>query len=201
MRGAASLLLESGDRLDPERHHHMLRIIDESAASMSRLVEDVLLVCHLDAGDLRFQLSPVPARRVVESALAELGRAAGGERVDTRLADPDPTLRADPERAVTVLRALIDNALRVSPEGSAVELEVLPRDEQVRFEVRDRGPGLPAQQVEAAFQRFSRLDNAGGPGLGLYLARELARRMEGEVGVEARPGGGSSFWFRLGRDG
>jgi signal transduction histidine kinase len=203
IRGAASLLLEPGDKLSPERGRQMLQLIENNAASMSELIEDVLLACQLDTGRLELELAPVSARGLAESALAAVRPRAGKRRIQLEVPSGEPRVRADRERAVIVLRALLDNAIRVSPADEAVELAVHEEAGLVRIEVRDRGPGLPAAEAEGAFERFRRLgdDGSRGAGLGLYLARELARCMDGEVGVEARPDGGSLFWFSLNRDG
>lgn len=201
IRGAASLLREAEGKLPPERSDHMLRLIESSGTAMAQLVEDVLLVCHLDAGDLRADLQPVAAGRVAQAALEAVRDRAAGCRLALELPEPEPVARADPDLAVTVLRALLDNAIQASPPGETVELAIASAPGEVRMEVRDRGPGLPPAQTEAAFERFRRLSQAGpGAGLGLYLARGLARHMGGDVGVEPRPDGGSIFWFRLVRD-
>jgi two-component system, OmpR family, sensor histidine kinase KdpD len=202
IRGAASMLLEPGDKLPPERARQMLQLIESNAAAMSELIEDVLLACQLDAGQLELELAPVSARRLAESALAAVRLRAGERPIKLELPSGEPRVRADGERAGIVLRALLDNAIQVSPDGQLVELAVREEAGLVRMEVRDRGPGLPTAEAEEAFERFGRLGEGGrGAGLGLYLARGLARSMGGEVGMEARPDGGSVFWFSLNRDG
>ena len=88
---------------------------------------------------------------------------------------------------------LVENAVKYSPNGGRVELELQQVDGRVRFAVRDRGLGIPASEQERIFEKFFRLDpnlsrGVGGTGLGLYISRELVRRMGGRIRVESEPG-------------
>jgi len=110
------------------------------------------------------------------------------------------TVQADLERAIQALRALITNAIRFSADGSPVRVEVSAGADLVSFVVHDRGPGIASEDRERVFDRLWHQPDAG-PGLGLYLARGLARAMDGDVTLAERPGGGSSVSFSLRRDG
>jgi two-component system sensor histidine kinase VicK len=97
---------------------------------------------------------------------------------------------------------LVDNAIKYSPDGGEIEVALGRDDGIVRFEVRDRGLGIPASQRERVFDKFIRLDpnlqrGIGGTGLGLYISRELVRRMNGRIWVDGRAGGGSIFYVEL----
>jgi signal transduction histidine kinase len=97
-----------------------------------------------------------------------------------------------------VLLNLIDNAVKYSPEGGRVEIELEPRGSGLRIAVRDEGLGIPHGEQQRIFAKFYRLDpqqtrGVGGTGLGLYICRELVRRMEGRVSVSSREGEGSTF--------
>jgi len=103
---------------------------------------------------------------------------------------------------VRALRALVQNADRHTPAGDAVTVTADAEGDVVRLLVLDRGPGIPAAQRERAFERFTRLDpNASGAGLGLFLARGLARGMGGEVSLGDREDGGTAACFTLRRRG
>ena len=109
---------------------------------------------------------------------------------------------ADPDGLRQVLVNLVENAVKYSPDGGRVELELEPGDGRVRFSVRDRGLGIPAAEHERIFEKFYRLDpnlsrGVGGTGLGLYICREIVRRMGGRIRVESEPGRGSTFSFEL----
>ena len=109
---------------------------------------------------------------------------------------------ADPDGLRQVLVNLVENAVKYSPDGGRVELELAPGDARVRFAVRDRGLGIPAAEQQRIFEKFYRLDpnlsrGVGGTGLGLYICREIVRRMGGRIRVESDPGRGSTFSFEL----
>ena len=116
--------------------------------------------------------------------------------------EPGPQVAADPDGLRQVLVNLVENAVKYSPNGGLVELELEPTDGRVRFVVRDRGLGIPASEHERIFEKFFRLDpnlarGVGGTGLGLYISREIVRRMGGRIRVESKPGSGSTFSFDL----
>jgi signal transduction histidine kinase len=101
-----------------------------------------------------------------------------------------------------VLTNLVDNAIKYSPDGGSVDVRVESRDHVVRFSVRDEGLGIPRGEQRRVFDKFYRLDpnltrGVGGTGLGLYISRELVRRMEGSIWVDSREGEGSCFSFEL----
>jgi two-component system, OmpR family, sensor histidine kinase KdpD len=198
VRGAATLLLQALDEIPPDKVRDLLTIIDRRVIEMSDRIEDIIAVCHLDAGDLTVYLEPVKAGVIVR-------RATDPERPWSRpVAAPDVpaglVVEADLERSVQVLRALISNALRYSPPDSPVRLEVESKGGAVEFHVIDAGPGIPSGLREQAFERLSYGDG-GGPGLGLYLARGLAHAMGGEVSASPAPDGGAKLSFRLNQGG
>jgi signal transduction histidine kinase len=103
-----------------------------------------------------------------------------------------------------VLVNLIDNAIKYSPRGGDVVVSTAKSAGAVRVEVRDEGLGIPVAEQEAIFEKFYRHDAhrthvTGGTGLGLYICRELVRRMGGQIGVQSEPGVGSTFYFELPR--
>jgi signal transduction histidine kinase len=158
---------------------------------LSRLSADLLDLSRIDAG--------VPLRRdTVE--LGELSRAVAGEfrdRLeedgrDLRVLVPDPCWAvADPASVARIVRILVDNALKFSPGGEPVEIAVAGGSERASVSVSDRGPGVPAAERETIFERFSRGTAAadGGFGLGLAIARDLARRMGGDIRLDAEEEG------------
>jgi signal transduction histidine kinase len=113
-----------------------------------------------------------------------------------------PFAAGDPDKIRQVLANLVDNAVKYSPDGGRVEVEISGHDGSARFAVRDRGLGIPIDEQSRIFEKFYRLDpnltrGVGGTGLGLYICQELVRRMDGRIWVESRDGGGSTFSFEL----
>ena len=149
---------------------------------LTRLVEDLLLLARADA-DTRGATRPSHVDAAL--LLAELAESRGAARVRVRLADgPAAPVVADPDELRRALQNLLDNAVRHA--RSAVELAAVVTGDRVALVVRDDGPGLPAEERERVFERFTRRDDArsrdvGGTGLGLPIARELVTRAGGTV--------------------
>lgn len=198
VRGAATLLIQGLDEIPREKQVHLLTIIDRRVLQMSDRIEDIIAVCHLDAGDLNVFMEPLPAEAILARSV-DPDHPQGEGPVEVSPPPAGLMVQGDLERATQVLRSLIANAHRFAPEGSPVEVAIEAGD-PLRFAVSDRGRGLQADEITAAFQRLWH-GPGGGPGLGLYLARGLARAMGGDVTYEPRAGGGSTFFFTLKRDG
>jgi len=101
-----------------------------------------------------------------------------------------------------VLANLVENAVKYSPAGGRVQVSLGRHERRVLFAVRDEGLGIPLREQERIFEKFFRLDpnltrGVGGTGLGLYICRELVRRMGGRIWVASRDGEGSTFFFEL----
>jgi len=206
IRGFASVLLRRGDSLSPDKRREALERILERADHLGTLVEDLLLVTRVDQGELTdlVQVRPIVADRVVQAAVSR-ARALDPERQISEHTEPGtPEALADPDRAGQVLDALLDNACRYSPKGSAVTVMVDHEGDDVRIRVLDHGPGIPREQREMVFERFHRLEDpltmrTGGVGLGLFLARQLAEAMHGSLEVSSADSGigETAFVLRL----
>jgi len=138
-------------------------------------------------------------RPLVDSVL-DSTRLRAPEWIDLRLeqnGDPAVAL-ADEDKLRQVLVNLLDNAIKYSPDGGQVEVELAGGAGRVRLTVRDRGLGIPSGEQERIFEKFYRLDPAltrgvGGSGLGLFISRELVARMGGNLTVRSQPGEGAAF--------
>jgi two-component system, OmpR family, sensor kinase len=122
--------------------------------------------------------------------------------VRATVADWVPRIRGDRERLRQVLANLIDNAVKYSPAGDEVDVNVQPEDGVVRVTVADRGPGIPLDQQGFIFEKFGRAEVRGGgskpgTGLGLFIARSIAEAHGGTVDVRSRPGEGAIFILTL----
>jgi len=113
-----------------------------------------------------------------------------------------PQIAADPDKTRQVLANLVDNAVKYSPDGGRVLVELTVAGPRVRFAVRDEGLGVPPTEHRRIFEKFYRLDpdltrGVSGTGLGLYISRELLERMGGRIWVESSGTGGSTFVAEL----
>jgi signal transduction histidine kinase len=113
-----------------------------------------------------------------------------------------PPVAADPDKLRQILTNLIDNAIKYSPDGGRVDVEIARSGGRVRFRVSDEGLGVPPAEQDRIFEKFFRLDpnltrGVGGTGLGLYISRELVTRMNGRIWVVSDGRRGSSFFLEL----
>lgn len=199
IRGASTLLIDDSDALPAASRTQMLGMIDRSATAMSDLIDDLLAAVHLELGDITYALEALDLPALVADAV-EAARYEDPEREVLVSGVDGLRAEADHEHALRVLRSLLVNGIRYSPGTGPVELAAGAAGDRVELSVLDRGPGIPAREREKAFEKFSRLDpNTGGAGLGLFLARGLARGMGGDVTVADREGGGTAVCFTLKR--
>ncbi len=174
-----------------ERSRHIV-------ASMAELVDDLLELSRIEAGTLELAVGPVSLTELAERAIDQVSPIALERGIALRSSLP-PRLRTalgDRRRVGQVLINLLGNALKFTPPEGAVEVAVWFDGAAAILVVRDDGPGIPAENRPQVFERFFRLDahrSVAGTGLGLPIARELARAMGGDLDVASVPGRGSSF--------
>ena len=201
--GAAMTLQRDDVELNDVQEAGMLDVISGESERLARIVNDILLASRLDSGAATVEISRTDAGELARAVLAAAeAHLPPGVELVLSVPDPGPQVAADPDGLRQVLVNLVENAVKYSPDGGLVELQLEPTDGRVRFVVRDRGLGIPASEHERIFEKFFRLDpnlarGVGGTGLGLYISREIVRRMGGRIRVESEPGRGSTFSFEL----
>jgi PAS domain S-box-containing protein len=200
----AAMTLQRGDvELNDAQEAGMLEVIAGESERLARIVNDILLASRLDSGAAMVEISSTDATDLARGVLAAAEAHLPSDIELVLIApEPPPQVAADPDGLRQVLVNLVENAIKYSPEGGRVELELAQSDGRVRFAVRDAGLGIPASEHERIFEKFFRLDpnlsrGVGGTGLGLYISREIVRRMGGRIRVESEPGSGSTFSFEL----
>jgi two-component system, OmpR family, sensor kinase len=185
------LELLSDEELDDETRREFLATMQTQLERLTRLSTNLLDLSRVDAGQLTVVEEPVDLAYVARTMETELEHmAAGSEHPLEAEVDGSMWAVGDAERVMQIVRALVVNALVHTPAGTPVVLRVGRRDGRVVLAVEDSGPGIPAEHQEAVFERFYRVEGgmASGSGLGLSIARELARLMKGSVRLESRPG-------------
>lgn len=192
---AADLLIDLP--LDEGQRRRQAEIIVRSGKRMQNLIEDLLDLARIEAGALVIRpslekLAPIleEARRLFTDQADERGISLG---VDT--AGTDPQARVDRDRIMQALANLLDNAIRLTPEGGQVVLAAVEGPEFVRVTVTDTGPGIAPELLDRLFDRFSQSDGAhhGGAGLGLAIVSGVAVAHGGEASVTSELGSGTSF--------
>ena len=202
--GMAELILDTN--LD-RNQRDCAETIRDSGKALLTIINDILDFSKIEAGKLEFELIDMDLRDTLQDVghvLALQAHAKGIELtvdIDGRLPD---LIQGDPGRVRQVLLNLGGNAVKFTATGEVqIQLQVLETNAQgtrVRCNVRDTGPGIPADRVSSLFQPFTQVDASssrrfGGTGLGLSIARRLVELMHGEMGVESQIGVGSCFWF------
>jgi signal transduction histidine kinase len=197
IRGYSSMLSEG---MLPERERLVaLSRIAEKAEEMARLISDMLETARLETLGLEMELEPVDLVEVIDDAMEAMRPVVGANHRLVLSAPREPiAVVADRARLTTMLTNLIDNAIKYSPAGGAIEIVGEHDGRVASVLVRDHGIGINAEQAHLLFTRFGRLvtpetSHIRGTGLGLYLARETARLHGGDIAVTPTPGGGSTF--------
>ena len=172
-------------------HHAALE-----ATRIARLAEDLLLLARTDQGAPIVRAVAQPLEPVLREAVAAASVRAGGQvRLDLEV-DPELVAPVDHDRLRQAVDNLIDNALRVAPDGGAIRLRAGSRDGTLEVSVSDSGPGFPPEFLPHAFERFHRADGArarqhGGAGLGLAIVKAIAEGHGGHAEAANRPDGGA----------
>jgi two-component system, OmpR family, phosphate regulon sensor histidine kinase PhoR len=196
--------LEAGAIDDAENNRRFLAIIQKNAARMHRLIDDILELGAIEAGNVKLKPETVRLWPLIEDVVGSLSAAAAGRSVTVRnLVDPDAEVFADPHRLVQMLTNLIENAIKFNRESGTVSVSYRSETRD-RIEVADSGEGIPMHHLDRLFERFYRVDRArskefGGTGLGLAIVKHLAKAHDGEVTVDSRFGEGTRFTIELPR--
>jgi signal transduction histidine kinase len=190
------------EELDEETRREFLDTMSGQVARLQKLSVDLLDLSRLDAGSIELESEPVDLAELARTVLGEFRPALAEHSTGLHVLLPDegPLARCDRERVAQIVRILLDNALRHTPEGTDVTVRADGINGAAEITVADTGPGLPEPARSKAFERFYTGDAARGAGLGLAIARELAERMEGRIVLASRPGS-TAFTLELPSDG
>ena len=171
-----------------------------------RLINDILDIEKIESGNTAFQFGRVAAKRLVEQAIAANRGFAEGFAVSVQLdaASEEAMVRADPDRLMQVITNLLSNAAKFSPPGQEVQVRIGPHADKVRIAVCDHGCGIPEEFKSRIFEKFAQADASdarqkSGTGLGLSIVKQIMIRLNGDVGFEPTPGGGTIFYVDLPR--
>jgi signal transduction histidine kinase len=189
-----------------ERKSEWAATILKAGKHLLQLVDEVLDISRIEAGELSFSVEPVPIARLLEEARELIEPLAEGRSVTVhppRTAEGISYVRADSQRLKQVLINLLSNAVKYNREGGAVEVSVESEgSDRVRIAVKDTGMGIDPDSIEKLFIPFERLDAGAeiqGTGLGLALSQRLVEAMGGTLTVSSAPGQGSTFTVELAR--
>jgi signal transduction histidine kinase len=189
---------------DPDTIQRYLNSIQSDVASLSHLIDDLFELAQLDAGGLTFDTVPVSLGDLISDVLERMRALADRQRVrlDGSVSPQVDPVTLDPQKVERVLTNLIGNAIRHTPPGGQVTIDVQRLDGHVRVSVSDTGEGIAPDDLPHVFERFyrgekSRSRSTGGAGLGLAIAKGIVEAHGGSIEVTSRAGEGSTFTFTL----
>jgi PAS domain S-box-containing protein len=202
--GFAETLLRQDVPFGEEERRTFLGYIASESERLTEIVDQLLNVARLDAGDLQVEIGLIDVGSVVSEVVetAEQSGDLNGHRFEVDLPAEPLAAEADPDKVRQVFNILVENALRYSPDGGTVTVGARLNADRVEVRVEDEGIGIPASERERIFRKFYRAesaarDGAAGTGLGLFIAKELVTAMGGRIWVDSTEGEGSSFSFEL----
>jgi signal transduction histidine kinase len=203
IQGFSQAILD-GAASDPEAQRSAAAVIYSEAGRMERMVDELLDLARLDAGQIILVREPVDLNLLLRGVLDRLSIkiAAKGVKVRSEI-EGLPPIVGDGDRLSQVFTNLLDNAIRHSPENGRIVIVGRKDVNSVVLEVADQGPGIPVELQPRIFERFFRIDKARaggetqGAGLGLAISKELIELHGGKIWVESEAGKGSAFYLRL----
>lgn len=202
---ALAEMLHDDPGMDEAHRQQFLRIIVVETERLSRLVNQVLDMAKIEAGQADWRSTDVDVRQVVALAAESMAETFREQQVQLRLqlAERVPVVRADADRLTQVVLNLLSNAVKYAPRGDGwVELRLRAAADRVVIEVEDNGPGIPADQQDMVFDRFLQVAGdahyrPGGTGLGLPISRRIVEYFGGRLWLHQVPGRGACFVAEL----
>jgi signal transduction histidine kinase len=202
IKGYSTALLEEEVTLNPETEREFLEIIDEECDILQDLIHDLLESSIIDAGLLRLELQPLMLPRLARGVIDEIVHQSENHRFLVDFPKHFPIVDADPNRIAQVLRNLLDNAIKYSPQGGLIVVQGEVGENEVIVSVADQGEGIAPEHLNQLFDKFFRAQsglrlNIAGSGLGLPIAHTIVESHRGRIWAESRLGQGSTFYFTL----
>lgn len=205
IKGYASALLLDDVEWDKKTRAEYLQIIDEETGELRTMIQDLLESSIIDAGLLRIEKEPTLIPRLVEKLIQEMSRRTAKHRFVISFGGEFPILDADPRRIEQVLRNLLDNAVKYSPDGGLIVVRGQVAEDEVIISVADEGVGIAPEHLNRLFEKFFRVRSpmsrqVRGSGLGLPISRTIVESHGGRIWAESELGKGTTIYFSLPRE-
>lgn len=203
IQGYAQAILDGTAHREGDRRQ-AARVIHEESLRLRRLVNDLLDLAQMDAGQLELRRGPVDVEGLLVSVIDRLSGSVEEKQIELDVSFADlPRIVADGDRLRQVFLNLLVNAIQHSPQGGRIAVQAGAEGGEVRVDFVDSGPGIPDEDLPRLFERFYQVDKARpsgpdrGAGLGLAIAQELTEAHDGSIEVESEMGRGTRFTVRL----
>jgi signal transduction histidine kinase len=200
--GALRTIAANDERLAPEDRRDLLEMSSRQGERLRQLIEQLLVAAHPDdpvlgqSGIVLVDRGVVDLAELTRTAVRGTARRFGGRTIELRATGP-LRVRAEPAAVTQILTSLLDNACKFSPDDQPVQVTAEASGQLAVIAVQDAGPGVAARDQQRIFERFALANERGGVGLGLYVARQLARGQGGEVLIATDTGGSASQGARF----
>ena len=179
------------------------KAILHNADRLSEMVTSLIDLSRIEYGELKFVIEEIVLNQIIESVVLAFKNKAKRKNIQVVFKRQSEVMISSDAKAIErVLNNLLDNAFKYSPENSTIEIDLRKQGESIRLAVIDQGEGVAEEDQDLVFKRFFRTASARantqqGSGLGLAIVKNLVYNLQGDVGVQSRPKGGSEFWFTI----
>ena len=187
-----------------EKQTEYFKILKENSNRMMELIKDLLIVSRIETAKLPTKKIEFSLEDLVEDLIKEFTPLAQASNVKVKFGSRSdlPKIFADPSQIRLVIENFLDNAIHYIKESGLVEIKIEKRNQNLYFEIKDDGVGIPREDQRYIFQKFFRAENilkyqTQGSGLGLYISKAVVERSGGKIGFSSQEGVGSTFWFTL----
>ena len=199
IKAAVTTVLATNHRDAAEQE--LLTVVDEEADRMTSLVSEAIDLARISPGQVRLEKQAVAVKALVSSVLARLHALLEGRNIQVDVPKDLPEVNADAGRVELVLRQLVTNALNYAPPSAPIRIDAERAQDSVVVSIANDGPGIPAEEHEAIFEKFYRgravRSRIPGTGMGLAIARDIIEAHGGRIWVESAPGKGARFSLTL----
>ena len=190
------------ERLSAEERQHYLSIIETESRRLSRITEDLLKLAALESEHAKFEPKPYRLDKQIRSLILAGEPQWVDKGLEMEVALQEVEIIADEDLLSQVWTNLIHNSIKFTPPGGKVSIDLVREGEMIEFKIRDTGIGIAPEDQERIFERFYKADRSrtrsnGGSGLGLAIAKKIVELHGGEIGVESKPGAGTTFIVRI----
>jgi len=204
LRWAIELLMSGRLGKIEEPQLDYFRILKDNSNRMGELVKDLLIVSRIEQRILPLHKTEISLNDLIKELISEFEPFVRASNVEIKFEPREnlPKIFTDPSQLKLVVENLLDNAIRYIKEKGKAEIKLKEQDDEIYFEIKDTGVGIPKKDQKYIFQKFFRSANVlryqtQGTGLGLYITKAIVERMGGKIWFKSEEGKGSTFWFTL----